>query len=228
MKKVWVLLFILILIIIFFQNIFLNNVKAGNAGVGVLNVSPQYNIIRLVKQDDTFRVYLTVSDYNSWDDIQSINVILMDETGIKAEFIFKQYVDNTTFDKINEFSEKSEDNNYLVIKKCSYDHSNGEDVEDKCNLNLLFVFQETSFTNINIIAYDRSGATATIQIDFTSEELTRRGNIIIIPGIDKSAILEIPQYFLDIIALIISSLATWCIIRKTDITKIMRAIYEET
>ena len=227
MRKVWTLFFLIVLII-FFQNIFSNNVKAGKAGVGVLNVSPQYNIIRLIQQDDTYRIYLIVSDYNSWDDIQSINVILMDETGKKAEFIFKQYIDNTTYDKINEFSENSEENNYLVIKKCSYDHSNGDEVEDKCNLNLLFVFQETWFTSLSIIAYDRSGATATIQIDYTSEELTRSRNIIIIPGITKSTILEIPPYLLDIIAIIISILVTWCIIRKTDITKIMRAIYEET
>jgi len=228
MRKVWVLLFLIFLTIIFFQNIFSNNVKAGEAGVGVLNVSPQYNIIRLTQQDDNFRIYLTVSDYNSWDDIQSINVILIDDTGEKAEFIFKQYKDNITYDKINEFSENSKGNNFLVLKKCSYDNSNGEEIEDKCNLDLLFVFQKTWFTSLNIIAYDRSGATATIQLDYTSEDLTRSGNIIIIPGINKSTILELPPYFLDIIALLISTLVTWYIIRKSDIKIIIRAIYEKT
>jgi len=227
MRKIWVLLFLIILIIIFFQNIFSNNIKAGEAGVGVLNVSPQYNIIRLMQQDDTYRIYLTVSDYNSWDDIQSINVILMDDNGEKAKFIYKQYKDNITYEKINEFSENSKEN-LLIIKKCSYDHSNGEDIEDKCNLNLLFVFQKTWFTYLNIIAYDRNGATATIQIDYTSEDLTRSGNIIIIPGINKSTILEIPPYFLDIIAILVSTLVTWYIFRKTDIIKIVRAIYEKT
>jgi len=227
MKKVWVLLFLIVITIIFFQNIFSNNIKAGNAGVGVLNVSPQYNIIRLTQQENNFRIYLTVSDYNSWDDIQSINVILMDNTGEKAEFIFKQYEDNTTYDKINEFSEKPKENNFLIIKKCSYDHSNGEEIEDKCNLDILFVFQKTWFTSLNIIAYDRSGDTATIQLDYSSEDLTRSGNIIIIPGINKSTILELPPYFLDIIAIFISIIITWYIIRKSDIINVIRAIYEK-
>ena len=228
MKKVWVLLLLIILIITFFQNIFSINVKAGKAGVGVLNVSPQYNVIRLTQQDDTFRIYLKVSDYNSWDDIQSINITLMDDSEEKTEFIFKQYIDNITYDKINEFSENSKGNNFLVIKKCSYEHSNGEEVEDKCNLDLLFVFQKTWFTALNIIAYDRSGATATIQLDYSSEDLTRSGNIIIIPGINRSISFEIPPYLLDLFALVVSTFVTWYIIRKTDIKKIIREIYEET
>ena len=228
MRKVWMLLFLLFLTIIFFQNIYLNNVKAGEAGVGVLNVSPQYNFIRLTQQDDTFRIYLTVSDYNSWEDIQSINVILMDENGEKAEFIFQQYKDNITFDKINEFSEKSKENNFLVIKKCSFDISNGEEIEDKCNLDLLFVFQKIWFTNLDIIAHDRNGETAIIQLDYSSEDLTRSENIIIIPGITKSTIFEIPSYLLNIIALTISTFLTFYIARKTDLIKIVRAIYEET
>jgi hypothetical protein len=228
MRKVRVLLFLIFLIIIFFQNIFSNNVIAGEAGVGVLNVSPQYNFIRLTKQDDTFRIYLTVSDYNSWDDIQSINVILMDDTGEKTEFIFQQYRDNTTFDKINQFSESSKEDNFLIIKKCSYDHSNGESVEDKCNLDLLFVFQKIWFTSLNITAYDRNGATATIQLDYTSEDLIRSGNIIIIPGISKSSIIEIPPYLLDLFALLTSIFITWYIIKKTEFGKLIREIYEET
>jgi len=214
--------------IIFFQEIFLVEAKAGEAGVGVLNVSPQYNKIRLVQQDDTFRIYLTISDYNSWDDVQSVNIILMDEIKEKAEFIFKQYNDNITFDKVNQFSESSSGNCFLIIKKCSYDNSNGDDVEDKCNLDLLFVFQKTWFTSMNIMTYDRSGETATIQIDYSSEDLSRAGNILIIPGIGKSTVFEIPPYLLDIIAIFISTFVTWIILRKTDVIEKMRSIYEKT
>jgi len=226
MRKLWVLLSFIILIM-FFQNIFLDNAKAGEAGVGVLNVSPKYNSIRLMQQDDTFRIYLTVSDYNSWEDIQKINVILMDESGQKAEFIFNQYNDNTTYDKVNEFAENSIDNNFLMIKKCSYDSSFGEEIEDKCNLGLIFVFQKTRFTSMNIFTYDRSGESATIQLDYSSEDLTRTGNILIIPGINNSAIFEIPSIILDIISVFISILVTFIIIKKTDVIERMRSIYEK-
>jgi len=227
MKKGWVLLSLIILTTIFFQSFFSNNAEAGQAGVGVGNIPPKYNMIRLVSQEDTFRVYLTVFDHNSWEDIQTVSVILEDNGGKKAEFLFKQYETNTSYDKINEFSEISAENNLLVTKKCSYDYSAGSSLE-KCDLNLLFVFENTGFTNINIIAVDTAGGSATIQLDYTSEELIRSENIIIIPGIGKPSTLEIPPYLLDSIALIAAAFGTWYFIRKTDIIKIMRAIYEET
>ena len=40
------------------------NANAGEAGVGVLNVSPKFSEIRLVQQDNLIRAYITASDYN--------------------------------------------------------------------------------------------------------------------------------------------------------------------
>jgi hypothetical protein len=227
MKKVWVLLCLSILTTIFFQSFFSNNVKAGQAGVGVGNIPPKYNMITLTSFDNTFRVKLTIFDHNSWEDIQTVSVILEDNGGEKAKFIFKQYETNTSSDKINEFSEISIENNLLITKKCSYDYSEGSNLE-KCNLNLLFVFKNTGFTRLNIIAVDTAGGIATIQLDYTSEDLIRSENIIIIPGIGKSAVIEIPPYFLDLIALIAATFGTWYVVKKTDVIERMRAIYEET
>ena len=226
MKKVWVLLCLAILTTIFFQSFFSDNVNAGQAGVGVGNIPPKFNMIRLVSQEDTFRVYLTVFDHNSWEDIHTVSVILEDNGREKAEFLFKQYETNASYDKINEFSEISGENNLLVTKKCSYDYSEASNLE-KCNLNLLFVFKTTGFTSLNIIAVDTNGGIATIQLDYTSQDLIRSENIIIIPGIGKSAIVDIPPYLLDSIAILVAAFGTWYVFRKTDIIKIMRVIYEE-
>jgi hypothetical protein len=167
--------------------------SAGNAGVGVLNVSPQYNIIRLVQQDNYIRMYLTVSDYNSWMDILSVSVILEDSGIDKAIFTFKQYIDGTSYESINEFSEDTHEK-LLDLKKCSYDTSNGGSVEEKCNLNLLFVFQSTWFTRLKVEASDRAGSIATIELDYTSDDLARSGNIIIIPGINTPTRIELEPY----------------------------------
>ena len=67
MKKVWVLFCLTIFNTIIFLGFFSNNVNAGEAGVGVGNIPPKFNMIRLTSQDDNFRVYLTVFDHNSWE-----------------------------------------------------------------------------------------------------------------------------------------------------------------
>jgi len=228
MKKGWVILLLAVLTAILFISFSSIDADAGQAGVGVLNVPPQYSMIRLVQQDNFIRIYLTVSDYNSWEDIYSVSVVLEDADVEKAEFLYKQYADLKSYEKVNEFSETSKENNLLVTKKCSCNNSDGVDtVEDRCNLEILFVFHTTWFARLNIIASDRGGSTATLQLDYTTEDLIRSGTIIIIPGLDNSIAVEIPPYLLDLIALFAAAIGTRYIIKKTDIGKIMRAVYEK-
>lgn len=231
MKRGRVILSLVISTIILFITFSPINANAGNngqTGVGVFSAPPQYSIIRLVQQGDDIRVYITVSDINSWKDIYSVSIVLEDLGVEKAEFLYKQYEDETDWEIINEFSEKSKENNLLVTKKCSYDHSDKEEILTGCYLNILFVFHTTWFTRLNIIASDRGGATSTLQLDYTSEDLMRRGDIIIIPGLDESMTVEIPPYLLDIIALIIAAIGTRYVVKKTDVGKIMRVIYEKS
>jgi hypothetical protein len=228
MKNSWQKLLLLLSLSILFISQFTNYVHAGEAGVGVLNVSPQYSMIRLVQQDDYIRVYLTVSDYNSWEDIYSVSITLEDAGVKKAEFLYKQYSTVNSYIKVNEFSELPQDNNLLVPQKCSHNHSNRmETVEERCNLEVLFVFYTTWFTRLNVLAQDRGGSTATMQLDYSTEDLIRSGTIIIIPGFDDSIILNIPPYLLDLIALVIATIGTWYVIKKTNIRKKMRAVYEK-
>jgi len=217
-----------IILLITFSSINANAGNNGQTGVGVFSAPPQYSIIRLVQQGNDIRVYITVSDINSWKDIYSVSIVLEDLGVEKAEFLYKQYEDETDWEIINEFSEKSKENNLLVTKKCSYDHSDKEEILTGCYLNILFVFHTTWFTRLNIIASDRGGATSTLQLDYTSEDLMRRGDIIIIPGLDESMAVEIPPYLLDIIALIIAAIGIRYVVKKTDVGKIMRVIYEKS
>ena len=227
MKKTW-LIFFMTISIIFSYSLFASiNVKAGSAGVGVLSTPPQFSSIRLTQQDNTVRAYITITDYNSWEDIFYVNLILEEDGVEKAVFTYKQYENEKSYDKINEFSETSETNNLLVSKKCSYDTEDKEEVLEKCYLNLLFVFQATSFTQLKIIASDRGGALATLESDYTAEDLVRSGTILIIPGLEESIALEIPPYSLEIISIVIASIGTWFIAKKSIVEKVMREVYEK-
>lgn len=215
----------IILLFITFPSI---NAGSGRAGIGVLNVPPQFNQIRLVQQDNSIRLYIICSDYNSWEDIISVRVILEVSGEEKAEFIYKQYEDKLSYTKINEFSEEPEESSLLVTKKCSYDYTeNGETVEEKCYLDILMVFYTTLFTRLNIMITDRGGSTAFTQLDYTSEELARSGNFITFPGPDEPTAVEISPYLLDFIALIAALFGTYYIIKTTKIVEILRVVYEK-
>lgn len=234
MKRGWGKLSLIISIIIIFTIFSSSNVSAGNgkAAIGVKSPPPQFSYIRLEQHDNTIRAYLTICDINGWEDIYSIRIVLEDSGIEKAEFLFRQYEDTEFKDAsdwvtTDDFSETSEDNNLLIKEKCSNDHSDIEETLKGCYLNLLFVFQTTWFTRLNIIASDNGGATSNLKIDYTSEDIMRSGTIIIIPGINEPMAIELPPYLLDMIAIIIAAIGTWYIVKKTDVGKIMRAIYEK-
>ena len=229
MKRGWVILSLVISIIILFTSFssIYANAESGKAGIGVKNAPPQYSIIRLVQQDSSIRAYITISDINSWKDIYSVSIVLEDTGSKKAEFLYKQYENVNTWDTINEFSEESKENNLLETKKCSYDHSDEEETLTGCYINLLFVFHTTWFSRLNIITSDRGGSTATLQLDYTAEDLMRSGDIIIIPGLEKSMVIEIPPYLLNIIALFVAVPGTWYFVKKTNVGKIMATVYEK-
>jgi branched-subunit amino acid ABC-type transport system permease component len=66
-----------------------------------------------------------------------------------------------------------------------------------------------------------------MQLDYTTSDLARSGNIIIIPGVHNPITMGLPPFLLDIIAFFIAIIGTWYVIKKTDIGKIMRAVYEK-
>lgn len=228
MKKGGVLLSLVTVTMILFTTFLSIEASAGEAGVGVLNVPPKYSMIRVVQQDKFIRVYLTISDYNSWDDIYTVNVTLEDYGLEIAEFLFKQYEDTISYEKINEFSETSKENNLLVKEKCSYNHSDEkETVADKCNLELLFVFHKTWFTRLNIIIADLDGSTASTHIDYNAEETMRSGNIIMIPWLHEPIRVVIPSYLLNLLAVIAGLIGVIFCVRKMDRIKIKRVAYEK-
>ena len=88
----------------------------GQAGVGVINVPPNYADIQIVERNGFIRIYLTVSDYNSWGDIYMVEINLEDNDRSIASFIFKQYETADSFEKIHisYYDDSNDDLKYAV------------------------------------------------------------------------------------------------------------------
>ena len=189
--------------------------NASQAGVGVLNVSPKISEIRLVQQDNLIRAYIIVSDYNSWGDIYDVKVILNYYDSEVATFTFKQYEEPDSFEKINEFSEESIEKDLLLLERCSFSHSdNDETVEERCNLNTLFVFQMTGFTHLSIIVSDHEGTAASINMEYNAEEMMRSPGVIIIPGLHEPITVGIPTYLSSLLAVALGVFGIGIFIKK--------------
>jgi hypothetical protein len=218
MKKFILFLISLVLLSPIFFSI---NVEAGSkAGVGVLNVPPEFNNINVDQVENTVRVYLTLSDYNSWEDIFDVNIILEYYGSEVARFTFNQYSVTTSYQKTNIFTETSKEGDLLQKDKSTFSHSDQkETVEDRCNFELLFVFRTTWFSHFKIVTTDREGATATTQVDYSAEDMMRSSNMIMIPGIDGPIPVEISGMILNIIALVGGAVGVFYISQKMNLIR---------
>jgi len=223
------LIFGIIVFILISSQIISINCKAGEAGVGVINVPPKFTLIRIVQQNDFIRVYLTLSDYNSWADIYNVSIVLEDNGVNRAELLFQQYEDIYSYNSINKFSQPLGGNNLLNIEKCSYFHSVKKDtVDDRCDLQLLFVFETTFFTRFHLVVSDRVGETAESHIDYNAAEMTRDNDMIVIPGLNGELYrIWLPQFILEILIIIAASAGTMYIAKKRKITLFKRVKHEE-
>ena len=161
----------------------LYQVTANETGVGVINVPPEYSYIDIKHEKGLITTSLIISDYNSWNDIHSIQISIEYNDIETARFIFKQYETRQSSIKINQFVEPNKEQ-YLLIDQCSYSHSDESDtVSDRCLLDIEFVFYPLPCTQLSIITTDRGGLQAATYIDYTIERTLRSEQSITIPGI---------------------------------------------
>jgi uncharacterized protein YxeA len=203
--------------------------SAGQAGVGVINVPPKYGYIRVEQQDELIRVYLNISDYNSWGDVYEVSVTL-DNYGTEiSKFIFKQYKSADSYFEVNEFNETPPDKNLLVKEKCFYEKSDKtETVNERCDIAVRFVFQKTYFTGISIAINDRAGsAPAEAYIYYNTEETMRSGNNIVIPWMGGTITIDTPAYILDLVAITIGLTGVIYYCKKRGMIERRRVVHEE-
>jgi hypothetical protein len=201
----------------------------GNAGVGVMNVPPNFANIRILQQENSIRVYLTLSDYNSWLDIYKVTIILEEKGAEIAKFIYKQHEEPDTFDSINKFYDNS-GLNLLNIESCDVSHSYEDiTVADRCHLNLRFVFQTTYFSQLHIIAEDRAGDSAETFVEYyAGGDAHRDSDTLLIPWIDGTIKWSLPPYLLDMLILFMAILGTVYIGKKSHFSQTLQKVFYET
>jgi hypothetical protein len=192
--------------------------RAGDAGVGVINVPPKYGYIRVEQQDDLIRVYLTISDYNSWGDISLVNITIDNNDVPIASFLFMQYPDNESYYELNEFSEVPSTSHLLQKEKCLFEKSNATDtVDDRCDLQVRFVFKETMFSGLKVAIYDRDGSDpAEAYLRYSVGDVIRTDNVIVIPFVGS---IVVPPFLTDLFALVIASAGTLYYLTKKGYLK---------
>jgi hypothetical protein len=213
-----------IIIIFLLTTIIPNEVRGGGqSAVGVLNVGPSQITTRIVPQEDTIRVYLVVLDYNSWEDIFEVSIILEYYGKETATFTFHQYDNTETYVKSNIFTETSSEGNLLLKEKCIFSHSDKkETVDDKCNLDLLFVFHVTWFTHLKVLATDRGGLETTTLVEYSTEDLMRSSNMIVIPWIDGPILVPISSLIINLLAIIVGAIGAFYVAKKMNMLRLAK------
>jgi len=184
--------------------------QEGSAGVGVLNVPPEYSETRIVTEDGIMKIYLTISDYNSWSDIYNVTVTIENDNTINALFLFRHYESKTSIFSLAEFEEKI-GKNYLIESKCKYLHSDKTDtVSDRCLLHLVFAFYPVPGNKLTILTYDKGGLSAKTYIEYNVEGVPRSTSLIMVPWMTTPV--EFPVDTLDALAVAFATTATCVII----------------
>jgi len=230
MRKTIVPLFVLFMALVFCLACIPLEVRAGEAGVGVINVPPKYGYIRVEEQDNLIRVYLNISDYNSWADVSNVSVILYNYGAEICRFLFEQYKSIDSYVEFNKFSEIPHNMHLLDEKKCFFEKSsNTETVDERCDIALRFVFQKTYFTGLKIVIHDRAGsAPAEAYISYSTGESMRSGNSIVIPWIGVRISITTPPFLIDIIALALASISVMYYLKRIGVFQRRRGSYEKT
>lgn len=201
--------------------------NGGQAGVGVINVPPKYGYIRVEEQDNFIRVYLNISDYNSWADINNVTVTIENYGAVISTFIFTQYRSLDSYVEINEFSEVPAHMHLLDVEKCFFEKSSKkETVDERCDIAIRFVFQKTFLTGLHIKINDRTGSSpAEAYLSYNTEESMRSGSTLVIPWIGIRITVDIPPYLIDLIAIILGSTGVVYYLKKTSIIGKRRRSY---
>lgn len=150
---------------LFLQFIFAPPVQADGAGVGVLNVPPEYKLTEIVSAEDALEMHLIVTDYNSWKDIQSVRVEIRDRDDLTAVFIYSQY-DEDFQEKVDEF--RNIVGSVLIKERCTVMRNTSSDnIMNRCCFDLRFVFHSVPGDSIKTTLADKQGEEATTHIQYS-------------------------------------------------------------
>ncbi len=145
--------------------------QAQAPGVTVINVPPEFSAIEIGIQGGFQRVYVIVSDYNSWGDILRVDLEILDDgRGQIAHVVFQQYANNQTLIREPLFLENL--GRILVHdQSLASVNTDPQTIADRSELRVTFTLVPLVGRWLRVTATDLDGLVATAQVEYLTGTL---------------------------------------------------------
>lgn len=175
----------------------------AGTGVGVFNSPPTFVDLSIIDHVDRVGIYVSISDYNGWDDIASVNVRIVDaKDRLISNMTYYQY--NSDGSRTDSFVDNLGD--YLIPPDPAHPsttsyvqryHGVGW-FEDNTTQRMVFMIQPLNGAIINVTAYDRDGASCSFEGPFSAQysEPPVINNITVAVGISLITAAAVSSYAL--------------------------------
>ncbi len=141
-------------------------VKGQEPGVTVINVPPEFSSLDIRSKNGLHNIEVVISDYNSWGDIFTVEVEVLDEREDQiARVVFQQYADNTTAERTDAFLELLGEILIRDLSTVSY-NLNPQTIDERTEMHILFVISPVSGRWLTVTATDLSGLFAIARVEY--------------------------------------------------------------
>ncbi len=146
----------------------------AGTGVGVFNSPPTFVGLSIIDHVDRVGIYVSISDYNGWDDVASVNVRIVDaKDRLISNMTYYQY--NAAGVRVDSFVDNLGD--YLIPPDTNHPSTTSSVqrfkgvgwFEDNTTQKMVFMVQPLNGAIINITAYDRDGASCSFEGPFSAQ-----------------------------------------------------------
>lgn len=148
--------------------------QGAGTGVGVFNSPPTFVDLSVIDHVDRVGIYASVSDYNGWDDIASVNLKITDNKN--------RLICNITYYQYNADGVRTDsfvDNFGSCLISPDPDHPTTTSYvqrfhgvgwfEDNTTQKVVFMIQPLNGAFVNVTAYDKDGAFCTFEGPFSAK-----------------------------------------------------------
>ncbi len=148
--------------------------QGAGTGVGVFNSPPTFVSLSIIDHVDRVGIYVSISDYNGWDDIASVNVRITDSRDrLISNMTYYQYnadgVRTDSFvDNLGDFLIPPDPNHPTTTSYVERFSGVGW-FEDNTTQKMVFMIQPLNGAFINVTAYDRDGASCSFEGPFSAQ-----------------------------------------------------------
>ncbi len=143
--------------------------RAQSPGVTVSNVPPVLQFIDVGSQDGLHHIEVVVTDDNSWGDILSVDMQILDESRAPlTHVVFQAYLNNASATWDPTFTENL-GRNLVPGQSTATVNMNPQTIADRSELQVVFAILPLAGRFLRITATDLDGLNVTVQLDYLQE-----------------------------------------------------------